>query len=130
VAYFDGKVMAFASTDSGLYMAGGFNSVDGVMHNEVVRYGPAATSTAVEAEPAGQGWSVSPNPAQGRLLLHNPQGRYLGTLTWLDATGRVLRREQVNSDATTIKLDVAGLAPGLYLLQTDEGGLALKVLVQ
>ena len=130
VGYLDNKVLTFASTDSGLYMGGGFNFIGGVPHNKVVRYGPAATPTAVEAMPVGQDWSVSPNPAQGRLLLHNPQGRYLGTLTWLDATGRVLRQERINSDAKTIKLDVSGLAPGLYFLQTDEGRLSLKVLVR
>ncbi|WP_196295126.1 FG-GAP-like repeat-containing protein [Hymenobacter ruricola] len=67
---------------------------------------------ALAAAPARPALAVYPNPAHGQVQLHLPTA---ARAELLDALGRVLRT--VPAPAGTATLDVAGLAPGLYLVR-------------
>jgi CubicO group peptidase (beta-lactamase class C family) len=70
------------------------------------------TTIAVEEQAPGPGITISPNPATDLLKITVPTGATLGELHIVDATGRIVRRENLLSTALT--LDLGGLAPGYY----------------
>ncbi|RZK63280.1 MAG: T9SS type A sorting domain-containing protein [Hymenobacter sp.] len=72
---------------------------------------PLATATASGATT----WQLAPNPAHGRTqLLGLPAGPVAGQL--FDSQGRLVRI------TTAAEVELAGLAPGLYLLRAAAGG--------
>jgi hypothetical protein len=65
------------------------------------------------ASPAAA-WGVAPNPAHGHArLLGLPAGPLIGQL--FDTQGRLVR------STTSAEVELAGLAPGLYLLRATAG---------
>jgi hypothetical protein len=71
------------------------------------------------------GVELYPNPAHASVELRLPAagGATQATLTVLDALGRAVRRQQVplTPAATTAKVPLLGLAPGLYHLRLQAG---------
>ncbi len=73
------------------------------------------TALATNAAGAAPAWSLAPNPAHDRArLLGLPPGPLAGQL--FDAQGRLVRT------TTAAEVELAGLAPGLYLLHVAAGG--------
>jgi hypothetical protein len=68
------------------------------------------------------GLSLAPNPAHGTALVRVPAvpGAAQATLTVRDALGRVARTQPA-ATGDTCPLDVAGLAPGMYVVQVQAG---------
>jgi hypothetical protein len=68
------------------------------------------------------GLNLAPNPAHGTAQVRVPAvpGTTQATLTLLDALGRVARRQPAATGATAA-LDLAGLAPGVYVLRVQAG---------
>jgi len=80
-------------------------------------------ATLATAPPAAlAGLSLAPNPAHGTAQVRIPAvpGTAQATLTLLDALGRVARRQPAATGATAT-LDLAGLAPGVYVLRVQAG---------
>ena len=116
------------STADGLYFGGSPMTIRGEDFPEIARYAPVENQTTHVPSPARTGFTVSPNPARDRLLLHNPQGVYLDQVTWHDLTGRQVQTQRLGTDAPEVKLDVSGLSPGIYWLRIGEEG--VKVMVE
>jgi metallo-beta-lactamase class B len=76
-------------------------------------YAPAAPTSAGKAVAATFG--LFPNPATQELTVQLPAGWRQARLQVLDTAGRVLRRETLRK--ATGPLNVAGLAPGRYLVR-------------
>lgn len=88
-------------------------------------------SVGVEEQRAQQGLRLMPNPANGqvRLLLSAPAGAD-AELRVLAADGRVARTLRVPAGTTDLAVDIAGLAPALYLMELrTEGAVLLERLV-
>ena len=85
------------------------------------------TLTATAAPLALAGLALAPNPAHATAIvrLSGVPGATAATLTLLDALGRAVRTQQVALPAAgaTADISVAGLAPGLYRLRVQAGGL-------
>jgi hypothetical protein len=64
--------------------------------------------------------ALYPNPAHGATTVRVPAGPGPATLTLLDALGRAVR-QQAAPAGTTVPLDLAGLAPGVYALRVQAG---------
>ncbi len=91
------------------------------------------TVTATRDAALSAALTVSPNPSpDGRYVLAAPPTLLSAPLAVLDATGRVVWREDARSQlAATRALDLKGLASGLYTLQVfaNQGLLTKKLLV-
>ena len=72
-------------------------------------------------------FELTPNPAHGTATVQLPAvpGAAQATLTLLDALGRTVRTQLVPLPAAgaTAEVPLAGLAPGLYRLRVQAGGL-------
>lgn len=68
-----------------------------------------------EMEPSG--FSISPNPTQGAVLV---SGHDLGRVLVLDASGRLLIDQSFNT-RPNYQIDVAQFPPGVYLLRVLQG---------
>jgi hypothetical protein len=66
------------------------------------------------------GLRLWPNPAQGSTAVLVPAGAGAARLTLLDAVGRAVRRQAATPGLATA-LDLAGLAPGVYVLRVQAG---------
>jgi len=80
----------------------------------VARMGANATATT---RPRMSELSLWPNPAREAVRLTLEAATSARLLLLLDATGRVLRRQELAAGATQAAFSVAGLAPGMYLLR-------------
>jgi hypothetical protein len=76
----------------------------------------AARATTTLAEDA-----LYPNPAHAVATVRVPAGAGPATLTLLDGLGRAVR-QQVAPSGTPASFDLVGLAPGVYALQVQAGG--------
>lgn len=114
-ATFGTQTLAGASTRG----AGFFATITDAMGLAVVGPGPLAEL------------ALAPNPAHGTTAVLLPAGvsRAEARLTLLDATGRVVRTQVARAELS-VSLDLAGIAPGLYLLRVQTGeALAVRRLV-
>ena len=86
--------------------------------------GPLATAAAGPAAPKTPlGLTIYPNPAgHGALTLLLPAGPATARLRLLDGQGRVVLDRAAAVANGQARLDVTGLAAGLYLLQATAGG--------
>jgi len=80
----------------------------------VARMGATATGTA-KSRPSEL--SLWPNPARETVRMTLGAATSTRPLLLLDATGRVLRRQELAVGATQTTVSTAGLAPGTYLLR-------------
>jgi hypothetical protein len=74
-------------------------------------------------------WRVYPNPASSYVLLsfsENVESEALVQL--LDGTGRLIRSERLAAGSTEYRLDLTGVAPGVYYLSLGNG-LVKKLMV-
>ncbi|GAA4364595.1 hypothetical protein GCM10023185_34240 [Hymenobacter saemangeumensis] len=85
------------------------------------------TPTANSPGQAQPGLLVSPNPAHGLAALTLPASPAARSAVLLDALGREVRRATLPARATTTRLDLHGLAPGLYLLRCGNATARLVV---
>jgi hypothetical protein len=83
------------------------------------------TSARVDytAEVSGENSSVKayPNPVQGQLIIDLAENaRQAVSVTLFDVQGKIcLKQKVVNHTDSEVKLNVAGLKPGLYLVRVD-----------
>ncbi|GAB3576007.1 T9SS type A sorting domain-containing protein [Hymenobacter daeguensis] len=83
-----------------------------------------AAHTAAPAEP----FSLAPNPATGTVHLTWPETSSAARpVQVFDALGREVRRQQLPARTTEATLDVAGLAPGLYMVRCGAAASRLQV---
>jgi hypothetical protein len=89
---------------------------NGLPGSAMPRYIPngGALLAAATAPAAAVTWLLAPNPAHGRVQLLGLPAGPLGVRLY-DAQGRLVRL------ATTAEVELAGLTPGLYLLQATAG---------
>lgn len=75
---------------------------------------------------------VSPNPTAGRAVIRSTRAIPACDVTVTDALGRLVRADIRCSDATTVIVDLHGLAPGLYdvVIRTDRGVRRVAVVKQ
>jgi len=79
----------------------------------------AGTATGVNELEALPAFALSPNPTNGRFTLTLANDR-AATLRVLNSVGQVVHQARLTQQATTLDL---GLAPGLYLLETEVDGI-------
>ena len=81
--------------------------------------GKLANATALAARPATAAPLLAcyPNPAHFAATLHLPAAAEATAVVLLDALGRPARTYPLPARATTAVLDLAGLAPGLYVVR-------------
>jgi hypothetical protein len=84
----------------------------------------ATPAAALAAQPL----VVAPNPAHGTTTLTLVAGPAPRPLLLLDALGRAVRRQAVPAQATSVPLDLLGLAPGVYTLRL--GAAASRLVVE
>lgn len=90
------------------------------------------TATATRSAALAAALTAAPNPSHGgRYVLRAPAALLAAPLAVVDATGRVVRREDaLRAPAATRALDLSGLAGGVYTLQLfTANGLVTKQLV-
>ena len=75
--------------------------------------GPSATATGRNEARL----TLAPNPARAAATLALPAAAHPQAVTVADALGRVVRRAALPAQTTTLALDVAGLAPGVYTVR-------------
>lgn len=70
-------------------------------------------------EPANEVSAITlfPNPAQNEVEIHSENGT-LGTIAILDMTGRVV--QQTTADAASFRIDLSGLAAGVYFVRVQD----------
>jgi Secretion system C-terminal sorting domain len=71
--------------------------------------------------------AVYPNPASGFLMVEHPgtTGKDLH-FSLFDATGRPVVREKLTPQTLSLRIDLTGLAPGLYYYRIEEEGRTVK----
>ena len=103
------------TTATGAYTVGGISVVTGFTASRVVGAAPAPEVPA-RAALALDAW---PSPARDVLTVRAATGGEVGTLVLVDVLGRTVaaRPLDADTDAREHRLDVSGLAPGLYALR-------------
>jgi hypothetical protein len=117
-----GQVMAsgtgssYSYTDNGVGAGAAFYRIEEVDKDGMTAYSPIAHSSCM---PSGVATEVYPNPAPGytNLLFSTPAGGE-AVIGVYDAAGRSVRTMPVvlASGSNTIRIDLSGLAAGIYLL--------------
>jgi len=78
-------------------------------------------TTSVENLVKTTEFTISPNPATDYLDVQLPVNVTHGTLKVVDMTGRIMLTQQINSAATTLKLDISQLPTGTYIIAVGDG---------
>jgi len=109
-----------------LYSAASLGGING--DGTIFRFNGLPTSIA--AEPAAQGWSLYPNPANTTITLHWNHPAPHGTLELRDAQGRnVLTRNTTGNP--DVLVDLSCLSAGIYaVVVRDENGVATQRFVK
>ncbi len=79
-----------------------------------------------------QGLRLQPNPARDQVLLTWPEPLdEVFAITIFDLAGRPVQQVEADKNATSLRLDLSGLAPGLWVLQIrfTNGSVAVRSLV-
>lgn len=84
--------------------------------------------TATKAAAPAARLALVPNPAHGTAALAVPAGAGIRSAQMLDALGREVRCQAVPAGANTVTFDLAGLAPGVYVVRC--GAASTKLLVE
>lgn len=63
------------------------------------------------------GLSLKSNPVHDELVIINQNQQLMRQLIIMDISGRILRKQEINSNATSAELDVRSLPSGYYLLK-------------
>ena len=84
---------------------------------------PGTTHTIDPRSASATGLMAWPNPTPAQVAVRIPKGVF--TLTLTDEAGRVIRTVPTTGQATTISLDLSGLASGGYILRA--GAAAVRV---
>lgn len=115
-----GTGSSYSYTDNGVGSNAAFYRIEEVDKDGMTVYSPIAHSSCV---PSGVTTQVYPNPAPGytNLLFSTPAGGE-ATIGVYDAAGRSVRTIAVvmTAGANTIRVDLSGLASGVYLLSLRE----------
>ncbi len=106
-------VPVFFAVQNALYLGGGVDLVNDMLLGDFWRLPGIVTAVAAAVAPAGA-FRLTPNPAHGRVRLTQVPA---SAVTVCDARGRVVHSQAVAMPDTAISLDLAGLAPGLYLVR-------------
>jgi pectinesterase len=104
-----------ASSSSGRY----------ALLKDVVLKGQASVVTATQSAKNGMSLSVYPNPATATATVALAGFQHAATLTVLNALGQVVHRQAVAAPAAPTALDLAKLAPGVYLLRVSNADATL-----
>ncbi|GAB3876540.1 hypothetical protein GCM10028824_34270 [Hymenobacter segetis] len=104
-----------ASSSSGRY----------ALLKDVVLKGQASVVTATQSAKNGMSLNVYPNPAAATATVALTGFQHAATLTVLNALGQVVHRQAVATPATPAALDLAKLAPGVYLLRVSNADATL-----
>jgi len=107
VGQFTGASLRFGSTPE---LPGGTFNTGFVAHWDAV------TTAAAGARPARL-FTLAPNPARTTATLALPAGLVDRPVLVVDARGRVVGRQVLPAGMASVALDVAGLAPGLYVVR-------------
>lgn len=123
--YLDGQIIdgateqTYEPTESGLYTV----RVSGGGSGCAPLSAPFFFTITSTEEPWAARIRIAPNPATESLEISNlPDG--LRELELFDATGKLIRRLTANGDRD-MQVDVAGLAPGIYVLRWNSRGGAM-----
>lgn len=88
----------------------------------------ATTALAAHTAAAAEIFALAPNPATGAVHLTWPETTTMANpIQVLDALGREVRRQQVPAHGSSALLDVAGLAPGSYVVRCGTAASRLQV---
>jgi hypothetical protein len=81
--------------------------------------GKLANAIALGSRPASLATALAafPSPAHGQATLRLPAAPAAGQVFLVDALGRPVRTYAVPANAAAVTLDLAGLAPGLYVVR-------------
>ena len=124
--------------EGGITVAGGCSSpasfggitLNGTTSNTmayVARFASTALATHAPAALA-EAFTLAPNPTAGLVHLSWPNASAAPRPVQLfDALGREVRRQQLPARTRAATLDVAGLAPGLYVVRCGPGASRLRV---
>ncbi|RZK44298.1 MAG: T9SS type A sorting domain-containing protein, partial [Hymenobacter sp.] len=88
------------------------------------------SGTALPTQPsaAPSSFALLPNPAHAQVYLTWPGSAAVGSVQLIDALGREVCRQLVPASASNATLEVAGLAPGLYIVRC--GSAAQRLLIE
>ncbi|MDZ7743904.1 MAG: T9SS type A sorting domain-containing protein [Bacteroidota bacterium] len=85
------------------------------------------TSVGIGTVDEKMGMQVFPNPASDYILLQSEITLDKAGFQLLSVHGGIVIRDNMDSDSK--KIDIAGLPPGVYLIQFEQAGLpVLKIL--
>ncbi|MCI1188187.1 T9SS type A sorting domain-containing protein [Hymenobacter sp. DH14] len=88
----------------------------------------AGTALATHAPAPAEVFALAPNPAAGLVRLSWPETSPAARpVQVLDALGREVRRQELPARTRAATLDLAGLAPGLYVVRCGAGASRLRV---
>jgi len=132
--YVDDRCMYMFTTGQVNMMRSQFQNVDGIsyklsQHPEVLI--PCATDVA--DVPAGEQFSIFPNPSNGDFTLAIADGQKLQQIEVLNMMGqRVLQIEAGNSAIANYHIDLTGFSKGIYTVQCTfaSGTISKKIVLQ
>lgn len=110
---------AVFQTGGKLVVAGGFKTVNGAYHPNLVRFTGLVTGLASNHTLARLPLSAFPVPAHQTLTLRraDSDAAYPAAATLLDALGRTVREWTLGAGAAEPAVSVAGLVPGTYVVR-------------
>ena len=88
---------------------------------DALLYRRDAAGLQVETLAAGPAWTLFPNPSREHVWLRRPPGP-VAAVRLFDAQGRTCGRWTWPPGTETLRLDLPGLAPGVYFLQLSQAG--------
>jgi hypothetical protein len=94
----------------------------------VAQLGPLNSVTAARTAAPAEIFTLAPNPTAALVRLAWPEAATVSRpIQVLDALGREVRRQELPARTTEATLDVAGLAPGLYMVRCGTAASRLQV---
>jgi hypothetical protein len=116
IAYVGNGATGAVSVTSAL----GGNAVPGFTYTDTPVTPAASASTA--SSNLVTSVVVYPNPANGYTLVKHPASNHAAYLQLTDIMGRVVKTVNVNKNAVQTRVDIKGIAHGVYKLVWKDGG--------